>query len=55
MAMHSAGVYFPDELWADLQREAARLDCSISEVVRECVEEALRKRRLAKIRKGLPK
>lgn len=55
MAMHPMHVSFPEEEWIELQREAAREDCTHAQIIRVCVAEELRRRRLRQIRKELPK
>ena len=55
MAAHVIQTRIDDELWADVQREAARLDISCSQVIRQCVIEEMRRIRLRRIRKDLPK
>ncbi len=55
MAMHPMHVSFPEEEWAEIQREAAREDCTHAQIIRVCVEAELRRRRLCRLRKGLPK
>lgn len=55
MAMHAVHVSLPDEIWDDVQREAARLDTTHVQIIRQCVSEEMRRIRLRRIRKELPK
>lgn len=55
MALHAVHVSLPDELWEDVQREAARLAVTHVQVIRQCVAEELRRQRLRRLRKELPK